>query len=52
MDKKNWKSWLALAGALFGISLFTAVTAGESKETLKEKAEKPSENESEDTKNK
>lgn len=37
MDKKNWKSWLALAAALFGISLFTAVTAGESKETLEQK---------------
>lgn len=52
MDKKNWKSWLALAGALFGISLFTAVTAGESKETLKEKAEKADEDKKSDPENK
>lgn len=48
MDKKNWKSWLALAAALFGISLITAVTAGESKETLEEKAKDVSKT---DTKN-
>lgn len=32
--KSEWKKWAALAAALFGISLFTAVTAGEFQEDL------------------
>jgi len=45
MSKFDWKAWLALGATLLGISLATAVTAGESGEQLAKHKEDAKQNE-------